>query len=603
MHAMVRWNDQMSKVLNCVLAGVFGLLFLCAVPSFTAWATLLSGQNNSNQDVSQTEKGEVGVAGATAVELASESGACPEPPADSSWFSVTLGTVYNKFLLRPVPFSYWTFGQVLSGLLYTGVFMFCLLCHTSSIRENWRRAGCIAVAQLPWLFLFATKNNLLWLIGTSYEKVNWLHRLAGRLVILGGFLHATLFLHRAKHLQVHEREHLTGLICAVALVVLLLTSVGIFRHAFYQLFLISHVLGWITFVVALAFHVPHFARPYIFPSVALYSLDALVRVGKNRLGSATIEALPGGMTRVKCHVATSGWRAGQHVWLRTWRGAGWYRSWETHPFSIANAPAESSPLGCAHLSFGDHFLFQACSVRLESSTDTPLEGEHSQQDLRLLVKSTGAFTSALSRQSFRTETATTTIPCAFEGPYGGPGFLDFAECEAVLLVAGGSGITSPLPLLEELVHLASKGLARTRVVTLVWSVKAPEQVEWCRAVLTDLVLVALDKTQLELTVSLRVPRDLAVTSELAQTTVLATRIPHCMVSRSRLDMCALLRNHLEQLELRAKRDGQPRGGGLGIAVCGPRGLIRDARITVARTGSGASIKAGGVRFYSETFGW
>lgn len=48
-----------------------------------------------------------------------------------------------------------------------------------------------------------------------HDQLNWLHRLAGRLVILAGLLHTVLFLRMAP-LHVHEPVHLTGLICAVA---------------------------------------------------------------------------------------------------------------------------------------------------------------------------------------------------------------------------------------------------------------------------------------------------------------------------------------------------------------------------------------------------
>lgn len=83
----------------------------------------------------------------------------------------SLRTAYSKLFLRPLPFSSYVYGQALILVGYVAVFLFCLLFDTSSPRTNWRRPGCIAAAQLPWLFLFATKNNLLALVGMGYEKV------------------------------------------------------------------------------------------------------------------------------------------------------------------------------------------------------------------------------------------------------------------------------------------------------------------------------------------------------------------------------------------------------------------------------------------------
>jgi ferric-chelate reductase len=45
---------------------------------------------------------------------------------------------------------------------------------------------------------------------------------------------------------------------------------------------------------------------------------------------------------------------------------------------------------------------------------------------------------------------------------------DFADSQAVLLVAGGSGITFAASILEELIGQACKGGIRTRSITLIW---------------------------------------------------------------------------------------------------------------------------------------
>lgn len=127
---------------------------------------------------------------------------------------------------------------------------------------------------------------------------------------------------------------------------ILVTSVSWFRNRFYQIFLVSHVAGWISLVVALNFHVPDLARPYTVFVLVVYGVDLLCRFTKTRFGSASIASLPGGTVMVQSHQLSTGWRAGQHVWLRVPSAAGLHRSWETHPFTIANAPIECSPLEC-----------------------------------------------------------------------------------------------------------------------------------------------------------------------------------------------------------------------------------------------------------------
>lgn len=53
------------------------------------------------------------------------------------------------------------------------------------------------VAQMPVLFLLATKNNLLSaIVGKSYVKLNFLHRFAGRCITACSILHSGLYIKR-----------------------------------------------------------------------------------------------------------------------------------------------------------------------------------------------------------------------------------------------------------------------------------------------------------------------------------------------------------------------------------------------------------------------
>lgn len=176
----------------------------------------------------------------------------------------------------------------------------------------------------------------------------------------------------------------------------------------------------------------------------------------------------------------------------------------------------------------------------------------------------------------------------------------------MILLAGGSGITSCLPVLEELVHLASAGRCATRIVTLVWTVRALDNLDWCRDVLSELIRFARDKTELKVRVSLHGElaglglsfvecRGFWLTERLARLKVtmnqlaamalpapLASPIPHSTLTRTRPDLSAIMDAHLAGLAKRADQCGRARGGALGVGVCGPPGMVRSARETVAR---------------------
>lgn len=81
-------------------------------------------------------------------------------------------------------------------------------------------------------------------------------------------------------------------------------------------------------------------------------------------------------------------------------------------------------------------------------------------------------------------------------------YTDFVDSSAVVLVAGGSGITFCASVLEELVYLATQGRTSARSATLVWTVKDLAQLESYQSFLTGLVDVARDKTCLNLRVLL-----------------------------------------------------------------------------------------------------
>ncbi|KZT58483.1 ferric reductase-like transmembrane component, partial [Calocera cornea HHB12733] len=55
---------------------------------------------------------------------------------------------------------------------------------------NSNRAGFMALALIPPVFLLAAKNSILTLLlSTGYEKLNFLHRWAGRMMFLCALVH------------------------------------------------------------------------------------------------------------------------------------------------------------------------------------------------------------------------------------------------------------------------------------------------------------------------------------------------------------------------------------------------------------------------------
>ncbi|BGP69264.1 hypothetical protein NBRC10513v2_002607 [Rhodotorula toruloides] len=471
----------------------------------------------------------------------------------TSVFVAHLRTLYNRILLRPFPLFHLTFGQIALCVVYEAVVVFCLFFKCLDHLSNFNRTAAVCVAQLPALFLFASKNSALAVLGKGYEKMNYLHRVAGRLVVLCGLMHALFFL--VKHpFDLSKPIQQSGMACVIACGLLLIPSVSYIRNTFYQLFLLSHIAGWIAFLVGLYYHAPEFTTPYLIFCFVVYGLDVVTRVAKTRLGKASIVSLPANTLMIQSHTISSGFRPGQHVWLRTWNVGGWWRGWETHPFTIASAPDGASPL----------------------------QGSHR---LTLLVKAAGDYTKALNKKAEVSlgDSSAKVIGCAFEGPYGGPMLTDFADAQSVLLIAGGSGITFCAPLLEELVYLATVGKSSVRSVTLVWTMREAELIESYQAFLSGLVDVAREKTALEVKISLHVTRaPLNLPHDTRVDANLPSPVPHSTLSLARPSISHTLDNVAGDVVDSTTRMNLARGGGIVVGSCGPRGLVKEVRRAVGQ---------------------
>ena len=102
----------------------------------------------------------------------------------------------------------------------------------------------MAIAQLPVVFLLATKNSILSLAlgsGFGWEKLNFLHRWAGRGVFLGATVHGALWIRN--HLEyglpiLGQQKETSGVACFALLCIIVLSSLRPVRLWAYQTFFI-----------------------------------------------------------------------------------------------------------------------------------------------------------------------------------------------------------------------------------------------------------------------------------------------------------------------------------------------------------------------------
>ncbi|WRT68183.1 uncharacterized protein IL334_005158 [Kwoniella shivajii] len=315
------------------------------------------------------------------------------------------------------------------------------------------RTGVMCIYNLPLLWMLAGRNDvILWLTGWSYASLNLWHRWIARLAVLQAFIHGVMYT-IMKRDDLYERFFhrmywATGIFALICFCLMVVLSIKPIRTRWYELFLIVHIALALCSLVLLYFHLTHMKgafNPYIWACAAVWCLDRVIRVlrvvvltfkalskrGKNTL--AVMSNSDSGLIRLS--ITTSiriTPQPGQYYFLY-------------HPFSVK--PWENHPFTVASWEIAD-----------KSTT------------LHFLVAPQKGVTKRWRKRVSKKEDRTDNIRLLLEGPYGHANPIE--AYEKVLLVAGGSGITSMLAYLHTLRHhIKDLSHVRTKEVTLVWVIK------------------------------------------------------------------------------------------------------------------------------------
>ncbi|KAH9918084.1 uncharacterized protein B0H18DRAFT_1032521 [Fomitopsis serialis] len=487
----------------------------------------------------------------------------------SSWSSAFPGLSWLLSMqIRPG----YSIGRLLLIYAYIGVVLYAGLFHSNPF-TNAGRAGLVTVSQVPLVIALGTKNNIIGaLVGQGYERLNYLHRAVGRIVILAINTHAIGLLYEfvstGRWSVVVTVPHLTwGLVALICMDVLFLFSISTFREMFYHVFYVTHVVAAVLMMAAACMHHPK-ARPYVLAAVGIYGLDRILRIVKTRVATASLRAIPElGMVRVDIPHINSGWLAGQHLRLKVLSlGMGILGWTEPHPFTIASV----------------------------------CEGPNG-DGLVLMCKKAGDWTGklySLAQRGKDGEAATgRSVTVLIDGPYGGPGNTVITSFSGVMLVAGGSGITYALSTVEELLQMRAVGSSRARMVELVWSVRNPSSL---------VPMVPLFSRLLEYARASGVSLQISVYYTRAQADDLMQSLqvlpPGLDLSPGRPPLERLLQGVVDRTSELCTESQQSPSGVL-VGACGPAALTEHAGEAV-RTFDRQKFKAvGGVELQEENFSW
>ncbi|KAK9474212.1 ferric reductase NAD binding domain-containing protein [Dipodascopsis tothii] len=305
-----------------------------------------------------------------------------------------------------------------------------------------KRVGRIAVANLPPMYIMSIKNNpFAHFAGLSHEKLNVLHRIMGLFVFCLVMLHIgfgikywyslgfTYYFKIPPTIFGYIAYSMMGILCVG----------GLLRHFGYEIFVISHTVAGLLFLVTIYFHSEENVKPYVVSSTLIAGLDRTSRWVKGFYlrQQATVIALPDAIElNVRC--TKYRWKAGSHIFVRIPKA----RFGQWHPFTIASV----------------------------SSLDGSAE-----ENMRLLIRPRKGITKRLAKLAGQ------TVAVHVDGFYGG-NYRDLSQFRSVILIAGGSGASFTVPLAISQCHRESeKPSTDGRRLRFVFMVQRPEHVDWYRS--------------------------------------------------------------------------------------------------------------------------
>ena len=474
---------------------------------------------------------------------------------------------------------------VLSNIIYCSLLSYHEKNRAGLFAELRGRTGHLAIINMVGLIIFAGRNNpLIGLLRVSFDTFNLFHRWIGRIVILESILHTIAWAVNKQWAEGPKGVSVAfwsdpfiqyGLVGTIAMCVILVQSLSIVRHAFYETFLHLHQALAVAIIIGVWFHctlgkLPQI--PFMIFIMVCWSSDRLIRLFHllyhnfsftRGMTTAKVEALPGEACRVTFYLRRP-WihRPGCHAYVYLPS----ISLWQSHPFSIAWA--EHSPSTPTYTS--DKQLSLPTSL-----SDLTIARTQPNAISFLISKRTG-MTASLYARAAASPHGILNLRGAVEGPYGGLESLH--SYGTVLLFAGGVGITHQLGHVRDLLTGYATHRVATRRIILAWTVRSTDALEWVRPWMDVILAMPCRREVLQIDMFVTKPRN-----------------PKDVTSASRT-----VQMHAGRVKVGVvlERVFERRVGAMCVGVCGPGALADDVRLAARSV-----VAEGKVDFWEEGFTW
>lgn len=424
------------------------------------------------------------------------------------------------------------------------------------------RAAIMALAQLPLVFTFAGRNNILiFITGLSYDTMNLYHRWVSRVMYMNIFIHAVCFSinyrKQGKYFsELSESDIVWGISACVCGGFTMFFSLRHFREKIYEIFLLSHWAFVIFFTVGAWYHVKsHGYMEWIYTAIAIWAFDRLgrlVRIAVNGVNAkAHLELHPQHLIKIKVDY-NSFWNphAGAYAFIHFLNPL--WRSWENHPFTMYPSPTPGE----------EKKLVFCARVR---------NGKTKQLQNYLAANSNAK-----------------TVPVFIDGPYGNTAPLQTSD--TIVIITGGIGFTGGYSYACKLTHQAEK-----KNITFIWAIQNHENVETFRDELEYLykndvnVFIYLSNEPNGLQRKITVEKHNSDPENLNEKDFSSGSTISFNTMFARPDLKVIIESAITEAP-----------GSIGFLVCGPGSMNDDVRRNVSNNmGRGK----GRVDLYIEAFNW
>ncbi|KAL0062973.1 hypothetical protein AAF712_010104 [Marasmius tenuissimus] len=417
---------------------------------------------------------------------------------------------------------------------------------------------------------FASKWNFVTFVtGHSHEKLQVYHQYMSHIFLVLSFIHSFPWLIQGMaevkegfealtqiewswHVA-HKVYYWSGAALLIILAWLCWASLPFIRNRYYETFKYLHVLSALLFTALFFVHCNQLlgSWDYLYAAVVIYGASVLCRFGwilylnSSGMPGATFEMMSAGLVKLRVKAnPLEVWRPGQHYFFHFLT----VQPFQSHPFTIASIPS--------------------------------LEGDEP-QELVVLIRQANGLTKKLAKYLAKHDAK--SIPVLPDGPFGGLGH-DISIYDHVLLVAGGTGVTFVVPVLQDLIR---------KSIHVLWSVRDEESLSW---MIKDIEAAAAKALYASVTIQLHVTgrrRNSASDSD-RESRDDSKATGNSKYHFGRADVPSIVRA--------AGADSRT----VGIAACGPETLTYDVRNAVTSLQRDIALGKAGrseVYLHTEDYAW